>query len=129
MLSFLFKYLEQYFVQKGKNAAQKEDMRDIQYETKKGENIATKEDIEEITAQIENVKNEISFENQRRHEFIKQRTERLLKILYLTEKLNEQQRTLLYILYDKHSSQRLLSLIEQIMVHYYHFCMSVELSL
>ena len=68
---FLFKYLEQYFVQKGKNAAQKEDMRDIQYETKKGENIATKEDIEEITAQIENVKNEISFENLRRHEFIK----------------------------------------------------------
>lgn len=129
MLSFLFKYLEQYFVQKGKNAAQKEDMRDIQYETKKGENIATKEDIEEITAQIENVKNELSFENQRRHEFIKQRTERLLKILYLTEKLNEQQRTLLYILYDKHSSQRLLALIEQIMVHYYHFCMSVELSL
>ena len=30
---FIFKYLEQYFVQKGKNAAQKEDMRDIQYET------------------------------------------------------------------------------------------------
>ena len=27
---FLFKYLEQYFVQKGKNAAQKEDMCDIQ---------------------------------------------------------------------------------------------------
>ena len=46
---FIFKYLEQYFVQKGKNAAQKEDMRDIQYETKKGENIATKEDIEEIS--------------------------------------------------------------------------------
>lgn len=111
---FIFKYLEQYFVQKGKNAAQKEDMRDIQYETKKGENIATKEDIEGITAQIEKVKNEISFENQRRHEFIKQRTERLLKILYLTEKLNEQQGILLYNLYDKHSSQRLLSLIEQI---------------
>lgn len=122
---FIFKYLEQYFVQKGKNAAQKEDMHDIQYETKKGENIATKEDIEEITAQIENVKNEISFENQRRHEFIKQRTERLSKILYLTEKLNEQQRTLLYILYDKHSSQRLLSLIEQIngtLLSFLHEC-------
>lgn len=111
---FIFKYIEQYFVQKGKITAQKEDMRDIQYETKKGENIATKEDIEEITAQIENIKNEIAFENQRRHEFIKQRTERLLKILYLTEKLNEKQGILLYNLYDKHSSQRLLSLIEQI---------------
>lgn len=122
---FIFKYLEQYFVQKGKNAAQKEDMRDIQYETKKGENIATKEDIEGITAQIEKVKNEISFENQRRHEFIKQRTERLLKILYLTEKLNEQQGILLYNLYDKHSSQRLLSLIEQIngtLLSFLHEC-------
>lgn len=100
-------------------------MRDIQYETKKGENVATKEDIEGITAQIEKVKNEISFENQRRHEFIKQRTERLLKILYLTEKLNEQQGILLYNLYDKHSSQRLLSLIEQIngtLLSFLHEC-------
>ena len=42
---FIFKYIEQYFSQKGKNAAQKEDVRDIQYESKKGENIATKETI------------------------------------------------------------------------------------
>lgn len=111
---FIFKFIEQYLLQKGKNAAQKEDLRDIQYESKKGENIATKEDLKEITAQIEAVKKEISFEKQRRHEFIKQRTERLLKILYLTEKLNEQQGILLYALYDKHSSKRLLSLIEQI---------------
>ena len=64
---FIFKYIEQYFSQKGKNAAQKEDVRDIQYESKKGENIATKEDIKEITSQIETVKNEISFEKQRIH--------------------------------------------------------------
>ena len=122
---FIFKYIEQYFSQKGKNAAQKEDVRDIQYESKKGENIATKEDIKEITSQIETVKNEISFEKQRRHEFINQRTERLLKILYLTEKLNEQQGILLYALYDKHSSKRLLSLIEQIngtLLSFLHEC-------
>lgn len=122
---FIFKFIEQYLLQKGKNAAQKEDLRDIQYESKKGENIATKEDIKEITAQIEAVKKEISFEKQRRHEFIKQRTERLLKILYLTEKLNEQQGILLYNLYDKHSSQRLLSLIEQIngtLLSFLHEC-------
>ncbi|MEE0423719.1 MAG: hypothetical protein UDO44_09945 [Prevotella sp.] len=111
---FIFKYFEQYLLQKGKNAAQKEDVRDIQYESKKGENIATKEDIKEITSRIETVKNEISFEKQRRHDFINQRTERLLKILHFTEKLNEQQGILLYALYDKHSSKRLLSLIEQI---------------
>lgn len=82
---FIFKYIEQYLLQKGKNAAQKEDIRDIQYESKKGANLATKEDIKEITEQIETVKNEVSFENQRKHEFIKERTERLLKILCLTE--------------------------------------------
>ena len=122
---FIFKYIEQYSLQKGKNAAQKEDMREIQYESKKGENIATKEDIKEITSQIETVKNEISFEKQRRHDFINQRTERLLKILYLTEKLNEQQGILLYTLYDKHSSKRLLSLIEQIngtLLSFLHEC-------
>lgn len=32
---FIFKYIEQYFSQKGKNAAQKKDVRDIQYESKK----------------------------------------------------------------------------------------------
>lgn len=32
---FIFKYIEQYFSQKGKNAAQKEDVLDIQYESKK----------------------------------------------------------------------------------------------
>lgn len=68
---------------KGKNAAQKEDIRDIQYESKKGANLATKEDIKEITEQIETVKNEVSFENQRKHEFIKERTERLLKFFAL----------------------------------------------
>lgn len=111
---FVFKYLEQYFGQKGMNTAQIEDACKIQYENKKGENLATKEDIKEITAQIETVKNEISFENQRRHEFIQQRTNRLLNILYLTEKLNEYQSILLYTLYDSHSAERLISLIEQI---------------
>lgn len=111
---FVFKFLEQYYSQKGIDAAQKEDMRGIQYETKKGENLATKEDIKEITTQIETVKNEVSFENQRKHEFMQQRTNRLLNILYLTEKLNEYQSLLLYALYDNHSAERLITLIEQI---------------
>lgn len=111
---FIFKYIEQYLLQKGKNAAQKEDIRDIQYESKKGENLATKEDIKEITEQIETVKNEVSFENQRKHEFIKERTERLLKILCLTEKLNEYEDLLFYTLYDIHSSEHLISIVENI---------------
>ena len=111
---FIFKYIEQYLLQKGKNAAQKEDIRDIQYESKKGANLATKEDIKEITEQIETVKNEVSFENQRKHEFIKERTERLLKILCLTEKLNEYEDLLFYTIYDIHSSERLISIVENI---------------
>ena len=98
---FIFKFVEQYFAQKGENIAQKEDNREIYYEKKKGEDLATKEDIEEITKQIETVKSEISFENQRRHEFINQRTRRLLEILFLTEKLNEYQNILMFTLYDK----------------------------
>lgn len=111
---FLFKFIEQYFSQKGTNAAQIEDSRELAFETKKGEDLATKEDIKEITAQIETVKNEISFENQRRHEFIQQRTNRLLNILYLTEKLNEYQSILLYSLYEGRSSDSLISLIEHV---------------
>lgn len=106
--------VEHYFSQKGKNIAQKEDMREIQYESKKGENLATKEDLKEITEQIETVKNEISFENQRKHEFIKERTERLLKILGLTEELNEYEELLFYTLYDIHSSVRLIKIVENI---------------
>lgn len=103
-----------YFSKKGENAALKEDSRDISYEAKKGENLATKEDIEELTQRIEKVKNEISFENQRKHEFIIQQTNRLLKILHNTEKLNEYQAILLFALYDFNSSERLIKLIEQI---------------
>ena len=44
---FIFKFVEQYFAQKGENIAQKEDNREIYYEKKKGEDLATKEDIEE----------------------------------------------------------------------------------
>lgn len=39
--------------------------KDKSYESEKGKNLATKEDIKEITANIETVKNEISFEKQR----------------------------------------------------------------
>lgn len=70
-----------YFSKKGENVAIVEDSRNISYESKKGENLATKEDIEELTRRIELVKNEISFENQRKHDFINQRTNRLLNIL------------------------------------------------
>ena len=121
-----------YFSKKGENAAIVEDSRNIGYESKKGENLATKEDIEELTRKIEIVKNEISFENQRKHEFINQRTKRLLNILHHTEKLNEYQAILLYALYDKNSSERLIRLIEQInetLLDFLHECRIVYITI
>lgn len=122
---------EKYFSQKGKNVAMKEDSCDISYETKKGENLATKEDIEELTRKIENVKNEISFENQRKHDFINQRTKRLLNILFQTEKLNEYQKILLFSLYKRNSSERLNTLIEQVnetLLELIHECRIVQIT-
>lgn len=121
-----------YFSKKGENAALKEDSRKISYESKKGENLATKEDIEDLTKKIEIVKNEISFENQRKHEFINRRTNRLLNILHNTEKLNEYQAILLYALYDKNSSERLSKLIEQInetLLDFLHECRIIYITI
>lgn len=125
LILLFYKRLEHFFAQKGKDDALKEDSREIGYENKKGENLATKEDIEDLTRKIEAVKNEVSFENQRRHDFINQRTDRLLNILYHTEKLNEYQSILLYSLYDYNSADRLTTLIEQInetLLNFLHEC-------
>lgn len=59
--------------------------KDKSYQSEKGKNLATKEDIKEITANIETVKNEISFEKQRCHDFIKEREKRFLNILFHAE--------------------------------------------
>ena len=59
--------------------------RETSYESEKGKNIATKEDIEAITEKIETVKNEISYEKQRNHDFVKEREKRLLNILFYAE--------------------------------------------
>lgn len=52
------------------------------YNEEKGKNAATKEDIEEITRKIEEVKTEISFANQRKHERIVEQEKCLIDIAY-----------------------------------------------
>lgn len=47
---------EGYFKQKGKNLADKDDMREISFESEKGKNLATKQDMKDITKAIESVK-------------------------------------------------------------------------
>ncbi len=132
LLILFYKRLEHFFAQKGKDDALIDDSREISYENKKGEYLATKEDIEELTRKIEAVKNEVSFENQRKHDFINQRTNRLLNILYYTEKLNEYQSILLYSLYDYNSADRLTKLIEQInetLLNFLHECRIAQITI
>lgn len=61
---------------KGENAADFDDNREKYYEAEKCKNLATKEDIEQITKSIENIKNEISYENLRKHNAIQEREKR-----------------------------------------------------
>lgn len=105
---------ESYNKKKGENLAIKEDSRDINYEGEKGKNLATKEDIDEITKIIESVKNEISFENQRKHTFIEQRTNRMINILYLSEKIFMYGSLLYSYLNDKYSDKEMSILIKDI---------------
>lgn len=105
---------ESYNKKKGENLAMKEDSRDINYEGEKGKNLATKEDIDEITKIIESVKNEISFENQRKHTFIEQRTNRFVNVLYLVELLQMYSNQLSCYLYDKHATEKLSKITNDI---------------
>lgn len=108
-----FLFWEGYNKRKGENFAMKEDSRDINYEGEKGKNLATKEDIDGITKIIESVKNEISFESQRKHTFIEERTNRYIEILHLVEELQLYKSQLLYYLYDKNSVEKLSTLINE----------------
>lgn len=114
LLLGVFLIWEGYNKKKGENLAIKEDSRDINYEGEKGKNLATKEDIDEITKIIESVKNEISFENQRKHTFIEQRTNRMINILYLSEKIFMYGSLLYSYLNDKYSDKEMSILIKDI---------------
>lgn len=105
---------EGYNKKKGENLAMKEDSREINYEGEKGKNLATKEDIAQITQELEKVKNEISFESQRKHTFIERRTNRMINILYLSEKFFMYGSLLYSFLNDKYSDKEMSILIKDI---------------
>lgn len=76
---------------KGENAADIDDNREKYYEAEKGKNLAAKEDTEEITKSMETIKNEISYENLRKHNVIQERERRFLNVLHIAEKIQMQQ--------------------------------------
>lgn len=88
--------------------------KDKSYQSEKGKNLATKEDIQEITANIETVKNEISFEKQRNHDFIKERERRFLNILFYAETIANSINRLYVYGHNTQDASRVHTLIDEI---------------
>ncbi len=88
--------------------------KDKSYQSEKGKNLATKEDIQEITANIETVKNEISFEKQRNHDFIKERERRFLNILFYAETIANSINRLYVYGHNTQDASRVHILIDEI---------------
>ena len=80
----------------------------------KGKNIATKEDIAEITKQIENVKAKISFENQRKKEYIDERKKHFVNVLYYAEKIQMSQNRLFIYARNADLKKNLNDLIDEV---------------
>lgn len=93
-------WIEAFSRRKGENAADIDDNREKYYESEKGKNLATKEDIEQITKSIEQIKNEISYENLRKHNAILERERRFLNVLHIAESLQMQQALVFYSMYQ-----------------------------
>ena len=93
-------WIEAFSKRKGENAADIDDNREKYYEAEKGKNLATKEDIEEITKSIEQIKNEISYENLRKHNAIQERERRFLNVLHIAESIQMQQALVFYSMYQ-----------------------------
>ena len=88
--------------------------RETSYESEKGKNIATKEDIEAITEKIETVKNEISYEKHRNHEFVKEREKRLLNIFFYAEAVANAVNRLYVYGHNTNDTKRVHELIDDI---------------
>lgn len=99
---------------KGENAADIDDNLKKFYEAEKGKNLATKEDIRAITSEIENVKDEISFEKQRHHDFIKEREKRFLNILFHAETIANTINRLYVYGHNTQDASKVTSLIDEI---------------
>lgn len=89
-----------YSKRKGENAADIDDNREKYYQAEKGKNLATQEDIEQITKSIESIKNEISYENLRKHNAIQERERRFLNILHIAEEIQMQQAIVYFSMYQ-----------------------------
>lgn len=98
---------------KGENAADIDDNRDKYYEAEKGKNLATKEDIGLITESIEKIKNEILYENLRKHNAIQERERRFLNVLHIAERIQMQQALVFYSMYQVENAAVMMNAIKE----------------
>ena len=106
-------WIETFSKRKGENAADIDDNREKYYEAEKGKNLATKEDIEQITKSIEKIKNEISYENLRKHNAIQERERRFLNVLHIAERIQMQQALVFYSMYQVENSAVMMNSIKE----------------
>lgn len=105
--------IEAFSKRKGENAADIDDNREKFYEAEKGKNLATKEDIEQITRSIEQIKNEISYKNLRKHNAIQERERRFLNILHIAEIIQMQQALVFYSMYQVENADVMINAIKE----------------
>lgn len=91
IIAFGLHWLVAYFTKKGSNNADKEDMHDISYKSKKGSNIADEED-----------------------QISQAQKERLIRILYLAEKINQSISKYVLYFYDYTSRVKFDRLVEEL---------------
>lgn len=106
-------WIEAFSKRKGENAADIDDNREKYYEAEKGKNLATKEDIEQITKSVEQIKNEISYENLRKHNAIQERERRFLNVLHIAENIQMQQALVFYSMYQVENASVMMNAIKE----------------
>ncbi len=107
-------FLSAYLAKKGKNTADIEDGKKLTEQSELGRNLATKKDIEEITQKIETVKNELSYSSLRRHEYLMEKKQHIIKVLEKSEQLTAYKETLRHLLYNTSGRELVQQLIENI---------------
>ena len=107
VVAFLLTYFfYPYITKRAETLAEQRAAKKTAYNEEKGKNAATKEDIAEITRKIEDVKSEISFANQRKHERIVEQEKCLIDIAHYSNLIgNMSSRLSVYLTYQSDRSK------------------------
>ena len=116
-------YLSSIAKRLGENNADILQNRLKEYEAEKGKNLATKEDIADITQKVEEVKSVVSLTTQSKFQKLAEQERILLGILYDATKIAQSQNKIILYFYDTSSRLRYDNLVETVndtLAHFYH---------